>query len=89
MYIPNQYEITDPLLIEQFIKENGFATIISTGSVFPIATHIPIELEKNENGEKVLWGHLSRANPQWKLFEKHENVLVIFLSSIHHYISSS
>src|SRR5688572_1762258 len=89
MYIPHQYEITDSLLIEQFIKENGFATIISSGSEFPIATHIPLELEKNENGEKVLWGHISKANPQWKLFEKHENVLVIFLSSIHHYISSS
>ena len=89
MYIPRYFEITDPLVIEQFIKENSFATIVSTGTEFPIATHIPIELEKNENGENVLWGHVSKANPQWKLFEKNENVLVIFFSSAHHYISSS
>ncbi len=89
MHIPKLFEITDAAIIEQFIKENGFATIISAGSNFPVGTHIPIELEINENGEKVLWGHISKANPQCKDFEKSPDVLVIFLSHIYHYISSS
>jgi transcriptional regulator len=89
MHIPKLFEITDNTIIEQFIKENGFATIISKGSDYPVGTHIPIELETNENGEKILWGHISKANPQWKEFETSPNVLVIFLSNVHHYISSS
>ena len=89
MHMPKHFEITDNTIIEQFIKENGLATIISKGSIFPVGTHIPIELEINDNGEKVLWGHISKVNPQWRDFEKNENVLVIFLSPVHHYISSS
>ena len=89
MHIPKIFEITDSKVIENFIRENGFATIISSGDKFPVGTHIPIQLEINDKGEKVLWGHLSKANPQWELFEDSPNVLVIFLSHIHSYISSS
>lgn len=89
MHIPKLFEITDNTIIEKFVKENGLATLITKGSDFPAGTHIPIDLEMNENGNKVLWGHISRANPQWKEFEKDENVLVIFLSPVHSYISSS
>lgn len=89
MHIPKLFEITDITIIEKFVKENGLATLITKGSDFPVGTHIPIDLEMNENGNKVLWGHISKANPQRKEFEKDENVLVIFLSPVHSYISSS
>ncbi|HET7819301.1 MAG TPA: FMN-binding negative transcriptional regulator [Bacteroidia bacterium] len=89
MHIPKLFEITENTIIERMIKEISFATLISKGSTFPVGTHIPLELELNEVGEKVLWGHLSKANPQWKEFQKDENVLAIFLSPVNHYISSS
>ncbi len=89
MHIPKMFEITDINIIEKFIKETGLATVITKGSTFPVGTHIPIELEINEAGNKVLWGHFSKANPQWQDVEKDENVLVIFLSPVHSYISSS
>lgn len=89
MHIPKPFEITDHKIIEQFIKENGLATLISVGSNYPTGTHIPVELEINDKGEKVLWGHISKANPQWMDFERSPNVLVIFLSPVNHYISSS
>jgi len=89
MYKQKIFEITDKSVIEQFIKDNGFATLISKGMIYPSATHIPLELEVNVNGEKVLRGHLSKANPQWTEFKDSSDVLVVFLSPIHHYISSS
>lgn len=89
MHIPKLFEITDKSVIEAFIKETGLATLISKGSVFPVGTHIPLELEINEDGNQVLWGHISKANPQWADFEKDPNVLVVFLSPVHSYISSS
>jgi transcriptional regulator len=45
-------------------------------------------MEENEKGEKVLWCHVAKANPQWKNFEIHPEALLIF-SGPHHYISSS
>lgn len=89
MYIPEIFEITDPKIIEQFIKENGFGTLITASSPFPVGTHIPMLLETNEAGDKVLTGHIAKENPQALDFDKSPQVLAIFLSSIHQYISSS
>lgn len=88
MYVPKYFRVDDITEIEKFISENGFATLI-TGGEYPAATHIPVALERNEVGEKVLRGHIARANLQWKSFETNPNVLVVFLSHVHHYISSS
>jgi transcriptional regulator len=89
MHIPKIFEINDLAIIEQFIKEIGLATLISKGSKWPMGTHIPLQLVLNDKGEKVLWGHISKANDQWQDFEKDSNVLAIFLSPVNSYISSS
>lgn len=89
MYIPKIYRIEGHEVIEEFISKNGFATIVSPTNSYPIATHIPLEMQENEAGEKVLWGHVSKGNPHWKELEKNPKVLAVFLSHIHAYISSS
>lgn len=89
MYIPKIYRIEDNVVIEEFIRQNGFATIISSTNSHPAATHIPLDLQVNETGEKALWGHMSKGNPHWKKFEKNPKVLAVFMSHIHSYISSS
>lgn len=88
MYVPKYFRVDDNAEIEKFISENGFATLI-TGGEYPAAIHIPVTLERNATGKKVLRGHIAKANPQWKSFEANPNVLVVFLSHVHHYISSS
>ena len=88
MFVPKMYQMPETD-VEQFIDENGFATLISLGDTTPIATHIPLELVHDETGNRILWGHVAKANPQWKDFARQPQVLVIFLSPIHHYISSS
>lgn len=89
MHVPKMFEITDQSIIDGFVKETGLATLITKAGTYPVGTHIPIELEVNEKGEKVLWGHISKANPQRDDFVNDENVLVVFLSPVHSYISSS
>ena len=88
MYIPKHFIEKDKTEIKKFIRENGFATLITCHEPYPQATHIPIELI-DKKGEEVLWGHIAKANPQSKIFKNEPDVLVIFLSSVHHYISSS
>ena len=88
MYVPKLYRNSNFPEIENFLRSHSFATLASMHEQKPWATHIPLELEVNQAGEKVLWGHLSKANPQWKSFDENETVMAVFLGP-HTYISSS
>ena len=46
------------------MRENSFATVISSGESEPFATHLPLLVD-----EGVLIGHMAKANPHWKLFD--------------------
>ena len=70
------------------MRQHSFAALISLHEGKHWATHLPLELEVNEQGEKVLWGHFSKANPQWKSFGENQEVMAIFIGP-HSYISSS
>lgn len=88
MYIPKHFQEHDKREIEKLIREFGFATLVSVKENLPQATHIPLELVTDENGNWVLHGHVARANPQWKNFETMSDVLAIFTGP-HSYISPS
>ncbi len=85
MYIPKQYQETDPAVIAEFIKRNDFATVISVVDGLPVATHIPLELVE-QDGQQFLWGHFARANKHWQSFDGTQPILVIFAGA-HSYIS--
>ncbi len=89
MYVPKFFEVREWPEIFNFIKDNSLATLVTCGENHPAATHVPLELQEDEGGKIILSGHVARANQQWKSFESHPDVLAIFLSPIHHYISSS
>jgi len=87
MYIPKYYKVTDVNEIEEFIQMNSFATLVTTKQGTPIATHLPLII--NKKGEDYyLTGHMAYGNPQWRTFESCGDVLVMFQGP-HAYISSS
>ncbi len=88
MYIPHIYRNEDLEDVLDFIRQHSFAILVNQVEDQPWASHIPLELEKNESGENVLTGHLARANPQWKSFSPDKEVLAIFHGP-HTYVSSS
>ena len=88
MYIPNNFKEEDKTEIKNLILEFSFATLVSVKDNLPWATHIPLELVTDENGNWFLHGHVARANPQWKNFETMSDVLAIFMGP-HSYISPS
>ena len=59
MYIPNYFRNKNLPELENFIRQNPFAILINQYEGKPLATHIPVELEKNESGENVLLAGLS------------------------------
>ena len=85
MYISKLYREEDRAKILEFLKQNEFATLVTYDGEKPIASHLLFEV--TEDGESLfLNGHMSRANPLWKTFEKNPEMLVIFQGS-HTYIS--
>jgi transcriptional regulator len=87
MFIPNQFKIQDITQVEDFLKKNTFAALVSQVKGRLWATHIPMMLAKNQAGEDILLGHISKANEQWKEIEEQAEVLAIFQGA-HTFISS-
>lgn len=88
MYIPKNNLIKESETIFRFMRENGFAIVVSTHKGETIASHLPVELEERESGEKYLSTHMAKANLQWQHFAEGSEALVIF-NGPHTYISSS
>jgi transcriptional regulator len=88
MYIPKLFHNDDSAEIIEFIKQNSFAILINQVNNRPWGTHIPLLLEEDEKGNQYLFGHISKANEQWKTLNSDQEVLAIF-SGPNTYISSS
>src|SRR5262245_15355895 len=85
MFIPKLYREEDRAKILEFLKQNEFATLVTYNGEKPTAGHLLMEVV--EEGENLFVnGHMSKANPLWKTFEKTPEVLVIFQGP-HTYIS--
>ena len=84
MYIPKPFLITDKAEKIAFMRQYGFATIVTAENNFPTATHLPFVVCETENSV-VLKSHFAKANPQWKELAT-KQCLVIF-SEPHAYIS--
>jgi len=85
MYTPKLYREEDQSKIVEFLRQNEFAALVTYDGEKPTASHLLVEVI--EDGEKLLVnGHMSKANPLWKTFEKNDEVLVIFQGP-HTYIS--
>ncbi len=88
MYIPQHYKNEDLIEVKEFIKANAFGILVTQLSGKPWATHIPLELDTDQDGQDCLMGHISKANPQWQNFGQDSPVLCIF-NGPHSYVSSS
>ena len=85
MYTPKLYREEDPSRILEFLRQNEFAIVVAYDGTKPVASHLLVEVF--EEGEKLFVnGHMSKANPLWKVFERKNEVLVIFQGP-HTYIS--
>lgn len=86
MYVPHRYEEKDKDKLRAFIRENSFAILVSIQDGRPLATHIPLLLEKDAEDRDILMGHISRGNDQKHTLTDGAKVLAIFPGP-HAYIS--
>ena len=87
MYRHSYYTEQDKGIVFEFMQKNPFAIVTGILNGFPVATHIPLEI-KRENDKLVLTGHIMKETDHYKAFLQNENVLVIFTGP-HCYVSAS
>lgn len=66
MYTPPAFREDDAATLRQIIRAARLATLVTATAEGLMATPLPLFLEEGEGEHGVLYGHVARANPQWK-----------------------
>jgi transcriptional regulator len=84
MYRPKAFQEENSDKLIAFMKANSFATLVSIIEGVPVASHLPLVVNVQQDGIQLI-GHLAKQNPQWQAFASAES-LAIFTGA-HAYIS--
>lgn len=63
MYVPGQFQVTEPSLLHNFIDSQPLATLVVHDEAGLAADHIPLIRTTQPEGSIELLGHVARANP--------------------------
>ena len=66
MYVPAHFAESDLGMLHDAMEQYSFATLVSQSAGGPVASHLPLLLERNAGTSGTLIGHMARANPQWR-----------------------
>jgi transcriptional regulator len=67
MYVPPAFQENDTAALHAAIRAAKLATFITTTAEGLIGTPLPMIFDAAEGPHGTLYGHVARANPQWKL----------------------
>jgi transcriptional regulator len=66
MYIPPAFRETDLPFIHETMRAAGLANLVTATANGVVCTPLPLFLDANEGEMGTLYGHLAKANPQWR-----------------------
>ena len=66
MYIPSQFRIEELAEVQRAIECSRLASLVTNGKDGLLATPLPLFLAAEEGEHGTLYGHVARANPQWR-----------------------
>ncbi|RUW64462.1 MULTISPECIES: FMN-binding negative transcriptional regulator [unclassified Mesorhizobium] len=66
MYIPPTFRDDDKESLRATIRAARLATLVTATTEGPQATPLPLLLDENEGEHGVIYGHVAKANPQWR-----------------------
>ena len=85
LYVPQHFRVEDRGALVAFMRDNAFATLVSSGEAGLHVSHVPLLVDVD--GEAIrLRGHVARGNPHWEALEGARHVLAIFQGP-HAYVS--
>jgi transcriptional regulator len=86
MYVPRHFAEERTEVLHAAIEQAEFGTLVTLGAEGLIATHLPLVLEPAAGPLGTLYGHVARANSQWRDHVEDVQALAIFLGP-HAYVS--
>ena len=78
MYTPSYFKDENLASLHGQIEATRLATLVTFDETGLQASHIPLLLEPAQGPQGTLYGHLAKANPQWKALETGAEALLIF-----------
>lgn len=78
MYIPSAFNEDDLATLHRQIEATRLAVLVTFGARGLQANHVPLLLSPEQGPYGTLYGHLSKANPQWQEMEAGAEALLIF-----------
>ncbi|MEK1840439.1 MAG: FMN-binding negative transcriptional regulator [Pseudomonas sp.] len=78
MYTPSNFAINDLNELHQHILGARLGVLVTHGVQGLQASHLPLLLNADHGPNGTLYGHLARANPQWRELQNGAEALVIF-----------
>jgi transcriptional regulator len=67
MYVPSAFREDDLAALHATISDARLANLVTATAEGLVATPLPLLLAPEEGPHGTLYGHVARANPQWKL----------------------
>jgi transcriptional regulator len=66
MHVPTAFRLEDQDAISAIVREARLCQFVTATAVGPIATPLPMIIDRAEGENGTLYGHLAKPNPQWK-----------------------
>lgn len=67
MYTPPAFRDDDAARIRAAIRAARLASFVTATAEGPLITPLPLLLDESEGEHGVIYGHVARANPQWRV----------------------
>lgn len=78
MYLPQHFEMSRVDVMHALIRARPLAALVTLTANGLVADHIPLLFAPGPTPDGSLHGHVARANPLWREFDKDHEVLAIF-----------
>ena len=78
LYTARAFALEDLPELQQLIQHTRLAQLVTFGEQGLQASHLPLLLNPDEGPNGTLYGHLAKANPQWRELQNGNEALVIF-----------
>lgn len=78
MYTPAAFRDDDTHSLHRLMDETRLAILVTHDENGMQASHLPLLLRSDQGATGTLYGHLARANPQWRALQAGAQVMVIF-----------
>jgi transcriptional regulator len=86
VYVPSSFQEDNPRALHALVQAIGFGLLVTVEEGLPHATHLPMLLDPAQGPQGTLFGHVARANPQWRSFDGKSPALAVFPGP-HAYVS--